>query len=60
MKEEEKFSKMNYTVSFNRRLSVAEKLRFIKYAEENIIHVASNYYEVSKTRVRYWIKKRKN
>ena len=40
MEEEEKISKKNSAVSFNRRLSVAEKLKKNKYAEERSIHVA--------------------
>ena len=42
MVEEEKIPKKNSTVSFNRRLSVDEKLN--KYKEERSIHVVFNYY----------------
>ena len=44
-------------MSFNRRLSIAEKLTIIKYTEERSIYVASNYYVVSRHTIRYWIKK---
>ena len=44
--EEEKTSKKNSTVSHNRRLSAAEKLKNIKYAEERSINAAFNYYRV--------------
>ena len=42
----------NSIVSFNRRLSVAENLKIIKYAEEKRIHVVSNYFGVSKPTIR--------
>ena len=50
--EEERIPKTNSTVYFNRRLSVAEKLQIIKNKEERNIHVASNYYGVSKSTIR--------
>ena len=46
MEEEDKISWKNSTVSFNRRLSEAKKLKNIKYAEERRFHTASNYYGV--------------
>ena len=56
MEEEEKILKKNSTVSFNRRLFVAEKLKKIIYAEERRIHAVSNFYGVSRSTIRYWIK----
>ena len=53
MEKEEEIPKKNYTVSFNRKLSVVEKLKIIKCTEERSIHAASNYYRVSKSTVRY-------
>ena len=41
-KNERRILKKNSTISFNRRLSVAEKLKTFKYAEERSIHAASN------------------
>ena len=35
----------NSSVSFNKRLSEAEKLKIIKYVEERSIYAASNYME---------------
>ena len=58
IEEEKKISKTKSTISFNRRLSVAEKLIIIKYAEERSIHAASNYYGVSRLTLRYWIKEK--
>ena len=58
MEEEEKILKRNSTVSFNRRLSIYEKLKY-KYAKEWSIHVAFNYYEGSKPTIRYWIKEKR-
>ena len=55
MDEEEKMPKMYFTVSFDRRLYVAEKLKVIKYTEERGIHAVSNYYEVSRLTIRNWI-----
>ena len=54
--DEEKITKKNSKVSFNRRLSVAEELKYIKYAEERIIYAESNYFGVSRPTIRYWIK----
>ena len=54
-----KIPKKNSTVSFNGRLSVAEKLK-ITNTEERSIHYASNYYGISRPTMRYWIKERKN
>ena len=48
--------KNDSTVSFNWKLSGAEELKIIKYAEESNIHSASNYYRVSRPTIRYWIK----
>ena len=42
-KNERRISKKNSITSFNTRLSVAEKLKIIKYAEERGIQAASNY-----------------
>ena len=56
--EEEKIPNQKPDTSFNRRLSVAEKLEIIKYAEENSIHASSNLYDVSITIIRYWIKEK--
>ena len=58
MEKEEEIPKKNYTVSFNRKLSVVEKLKIIKCTEERSIHAASNYYRVSKSKVRYKIKEK--
>ena len=52
--EEEKISRQKHDTSFNRRLSIAEKLKIIKYAE-NSIHASSNLYGVSRTIIRYWV-----
>ena len=60
MDEEEKIPKMYFTVSFDRRLSVAEKLKVIKYTEERGIHAVTNYYNVSRPAIRYWIKEKSN
>ena len=57
--EEEKIKEKPHT-SFNRRLSVAEKLKIIKYVEENSIHASSNLYGLSRTIIRYWMKEKKN
>ena len=46
---------MNSTVSFNRRLSAAEKSKIIKYAKKSI-HAKSNYNRVSRSIIRYRIK----
>ena len=54
--EEEKIPKQNPHLSFNRRLSDAEKLKIIKYAEEISIHASSNLYGVSRTIIRYLMK----
>ena len=56
--QEEKIPKQKPHASFNRRLSVAEKLNIIKYAEENSIHASSNLYGVSRTIIRYWMKQK--
>ena len=56
--EEEKIPNQKPDTSFNRRLSVAEKLEIIKYPEENSIHALSNLYDVSITIIRYWIKEK--
>ena len=53
----EKVAIKNSTVSFNRRLSVAEKLRIIKYTEKSI-HAAFNYYRVPRPTIKYWIKEK--
>ena len=42
LKNERRISKKNSTVSFNRKLSEAEKLEIIKYTEERDIQAASN------------------
>ena len=47
MEEEENTPLKNSVVSFYRRLSVANKIKFIRYAEERSIHFESNYCEVS-------------
>ena len=57
--EEEEIPLENSTVSFNKRLSVAEKLNVIKYAEKRTIHVASIYYGVLRPAIGYWIKEKK-
>ena len=59
MEEEEKILKKNSTVSFNRRLSVDEKLKIIIYVEERSVHVVFNYYGVSRPTIRYWIKEKR-
>ena len=59
MEKKEKIPKKNFLISFERRLSVAEKLKIIKYAEKRIIHVASNYYEVSIPTIKCRIKEMK-
>ena len=59
MEKKEKIPKKNSSVSYERRLSVAEKLKIIKYTEKRIIHVASNYYEVSIPKIKYRIKEMK-
>ena len=51
---DENITKMNSTISFNRRLSVDDELKYIKYAEEISIHVAFNYNEVFGHTIRYW------
>ena len=56
MEEEDKHSKVNPWISFNRRFSVAEKLKVIKYTEENSLHAASNLYGISRKAIRYWIR----
>ena len=48
---------MNSAVSFNKRLSVTEKIK-ITYTEERSIHYTSNYYRVSRYTMRYWIKEK--
>ena len=58
MEEEDKHSKANPCISFNRRFSVAEKLKVIKYAEENSLHVALNLYGISRQAIRYWIREK--
>ena len=58
MEEEDKHSKANPWISFNRRFSAAEKLKVIKYAEENSIHAASNLYGISRQAIRYWIQEK--
>ena len=55
MEEENTHSKANPCISFNRRFSVDEKLKVIKYAEENNLHAASNLYGISRQAIRYWI-----
>ena len=55
IEEEEKHSKANPCISFDRRFYVAEKLKVIKYAEENSLHAASNLYGISSQAIRYWI-----
>ena len=59
MEEEEKNSKANSCISFNRRFSVAEKLKVIKYAKENTLHAASNLYGISRQAIRFWIREKK-
>ena len=59
MTEEEKIPMHKPNTAFNRRLSVAEKLKIIKYAEENSIHASSNLYGVSRTIIRYWMEGRR-
>ena len=49
--------KENSEVSFNRRLSVTERLKFIKYTLERSIYSVYNYYRVSRPIIRYYIKK---
>ena len=46
--EEEKIPKQKPDTSFNRRLSVDEKLKIIKCAEENSIHGSSKLSGVSR------------
>ena len=58
MEEEDKHSKVNPWISFNRRFSVAEKLKVIKYAEENSLHAATNLYGISRQAIRYWIREK--
>ena len=55
MEEEHKHSKANPCISLNRRFSVTEKFKVIKYAEENSLHAASNLYGISRQAIRYWI-----
>ena len=43
MEEKEKILQESFTVYLNRRISVVEKLKIIKYAEERNIQAASNY-----------------
>ena len=56
--EEENIPKQKPYTSFNRWLSVAEKLKIIKFAEENNIHASSNLYGVSRTIIRYWMEEK--
>ena len=56
--EEEKIPKQKPPTCFNRRLSISEKLKIIKYAEENSIRASSNLYGVSRIIIKYWIKER--
>ena len=56
--EEEKIPKHKPHTSFNRRLSVAERLKIIKYTEEIFIHASSNLYGVSRTIIRYRMKEK--
>ena len=58
MEEEDKHSKANPCISFNRRFYVAEKLKVIKYAGENSLHAASNLYGISRQAIRYWIREK--
>ena len=58
MEEEDKHSKANLCISFNRRFSVAEKLKVIKHAEENSLHAASNLYGISRQAIRYRIREK--
>ena len=58
MEEEDKHSKANSCISFNRRFTVAEKLKVIKYAEENSLHDASDLYGISRQAIRYWIQEK--